>query len=79
MNAAVGNGGTQANARQRFADEIESIIGEAKANGETLRTGYHAGLLAVAYPDANFSIGRIIEELILAAAKASIPVEIGRA
>jgi hypothetical protein len=63
--------------RHLVLEEIEHIVAEAKAAGRVLRTGYHAGMIASRYPDA-FSIGRIIDELILAASRAGVAVEIGR-
>jgi hypothetical protein len=56
---------------------LEEIARSARDNGDTLRAGYHAGLLADAYPHA-FSIGRIIDELILAATREGVSIEIGR-
>ena len=58
-------------------EEIARIVKSARDNGVTLRTGYHAGLLADAYPHV-FSIGRIIDELVLAASREGIPLEIAR-
>lgn len=63
--------------RALVLEEITRIVGDAKTEGRVLRAGYHAGLLAHRYPDC-FSIGRFIDELIMAASKQGVPVEIGR-
>jgi hypothetical protein len=57
--------------------EIARIVESTRQHGGTLRAGYHAGLLADAYPHV-FSLGRIIDELVLAASKVKVPVEISR-
>jgi hypothetical protein len=64
-------------AEHHLFEEIARIVSEAKGGGGTLRTGYHAALLFDAYP-TTFSLGRIIDELILAAAREGVPVEISR-
>ena len=43
-----------------------------------MRTSEHAGALLAAYPDANFSLGRIIDEFVVAACAANVPIEMGR-
>jgi hypothetical protein len=58
-------------------EEIGRLVQSAKRDGETLRTGYHAGQLASAFPHA-FSLGRIVDELIRAATKEGVSVEIAR-
>jgi hypothetical protein len=67
----------QAIVQRLLLEEIARIVQSARDNGDTLRAGYHAGLLADAYPHA-FSIGRIIDELILAATREGVSIEIGR-
>ena len=69
----------QSVSRQLVFEEIARIVALAKARGEILvRAGYHAGMLAAAYPGATFSVGLIIDEIILAAAKAGLAVEMDR-
>lgn len=62
----------------RLRAEIDRIVSDAKMSGDTLRTGLHAGRLALMYSESNYSIGRIIEEIVVAAAEAGVPVEVGR-
>ncbi len=69
--------GRDAIVQRLLMEEIARIIESARENGETLRTGYHAGMIASAYPHV-FSIGRIVDELILAATREGIPVEMAR-
>ena len=69
---------TQAITRRLLLEEIPRIVADAKAEGMTLRTAHHAGILFATYPGANLSIGRIIDELVAAAAVAGVPVEIAR-
>ena len=56
------SGDAEAVSRQLLHEEIGRIVDDAKTLGETLRTGPHAARLAMAYPDAHFSIGRIVDE-----------------
>jgi len=63
-------------ARELMALELGRIVADAKRSGDTIRAGYHAGMLFAAYPKANYSIKWIIEELTLAAKKANVPIEI---
>jgi hypothetical protein len=58
-------------------EEIKRIVEDARKDGGTLRAGYQAGLLAVAHPNV-FSIGRIVDELVMQASKRKVPVEISR-
>ncbi len=58
-------------------EEVVRIVVGARDRGETLRTGYHAGSLFAAYPNT-FSLGRIVDELLLAATREKVAVEIGR-
>jgi hypothetical protein len=62
--------------RTLLAEEIERIVAETQSSGATLRTSFHAASLFAAYPGANFSVGRIIDELVVAASAAKVPVEI---
>ena len=64
--------------RTLLAEEIDRIVAEAQSRGATLRTSYHAASLFAAYPGANFSVGRIIDEIVVAASAAKVPVEIAR-
>ncbi len=66
--------------RQRSVSLLEAIariVVDTRNRGGTLRIGYHAGMLFAAYPDT-FSVGRIIDELVLAATREKVPSEIGR-
>jgi hypothetical protein len=63
--------------RRLVLDEIASIVADAKKAGRILRAGYHAGMLAARYGDC-FSVGRMIDELVLEASRQHVPVEIGR-
>ena len=68
---------TRHEARQLLLADIKIIIEGASASGGTLlRTGCHAQTLARNHPE--FSLGRIIDELTIAAASAGLPVEISR-
>ena len=60
-------------------DEIRHIVSKAIAGGETLRAGPHVHRLSEIYPSASMSQGRIADEIILAASKAGVAVEISRA
>jgi hypothetical protein len=77
MSSARG-GASNRTVRDHILQEIQEIVAEAAAAGETLRVGAHAKRLKEAYPSAGFSVGRITDELILAATKASVAVEIDR-
>jgi hypothetical protein len=55
---------------------IEAIVADAAVSGEMIRAGYHAGMMAADFPQ--FSLGRIIDEIVAAAAVAKVPVEISR-
>lgn len=65
-------------ARRLLKEEVERIVADVLANGRTLVTGRHAASLFAAYPDANFSVGRIVDELVAEAARAKVPVQITR-
>jgi hypothetical protein len=64
--------------RTLLLNAIERIVANAKGGGATIRAGYHAGMLAADFPNCNFSIGRIVDEVVLAATRAGVPVEIAR-
>ena len=64
--------------RQLLSEEIASIVAQAAATGGILRAGDHAEHLRRAYPATEYSLGHIIDELILAATKSGVPVEINR-
>ena len=57
-------------------EAIYRIVAEVQARGGTLRAGYHAGMLGAEHPE--FSVGRILDELVTEAAHQGVPVEIGR-
>ena len=68
---------TREDARQLLLADINIIIEAASNSGGTLlRTGCYAQTLARKHPE--FSLGRIIDELTIAATSAGLPVEIGR-
>ena len=64
-------------AERLLLEEIERIVGDARYRDETIRANHHARLLFDAYP-YTFSLGRIIDELVLAAAREGVPVDISR-
>ena len=66
---------SEAVARRRLREEIRRIVDKASASGQTLRASYFAAILFADYPGANFSVDRITNELLAAAAaaKASTP------
>lgn len=55
--------------------DIARVVAEAKAADAMLRPGYLAGILAVDHPDAEITVGTIIDELIAEAKRESIPSE----
>ena len=63
--------------RRLLLEEVGRIVADAKTAGSTIRAGYHAGMLAAAYPEV-FSIGRIVDELVLAATKEGVAIEMSR-
>ena len=65
-------------ARALLLEEVLRIVEDAKRSSSVVRAGYHAGQLLAAYPKAGFSLGRIIDEIVAAAAAARVPVEISR-
>jgi hypothetical protein len=75
MSAAGADGETVF--RVLLTEEIEHIVAEAQRIGGTLQTSYHAASL-FATPGANWSVGRIIHEIVLAASASNVPVEIAR-
>ena len=68
----------EAVSRQLLREEIERIVADAKAAEMTLNTAAHAARLFAAYPGAHYSVGRIVDELVVAATAAGLPVEIAR-
>ena len=56
-------------------DEIRFIVAEAILSGEVLPIRAHVERLAQTYGTSGFSRGGIANELILAAARAQVPVE----
>jgi hypothetical protein len=65
-------------ARQLVREEIERLVTDAEAQKATLRTGGNACRLFAAYSGANWSVGRIIDEMVAAASKRGVAVEIDR-
>jgi hypothetical protein len=57
-------------------EEIGNIVAGAAATGGTLRIGAHARRLTESYGGAGLSQRQIADELILAASKANLAVEI---
>jgi hypothetical protein len=72
------NSGTEATQRALLLKEIACIVGDAERNSDVLATGTHAAMLYAAYPDAHLSLGRIIDEIVLAASTKKVAVEINR-
>ena len=67
---------TRHDARQLLLADIKIIIEGASASGAMLRTSCYTQSLARKHPE--FSVGRIIDELTIAATSAGLPVEISR-
>ena len=67
---------TRHDARQLLLADIKIIIEGASASGGMLRTSCYTQTLARKHPE--FSVGRIIDELTIAATAAGLPVEISR-
>jgi hypothetical protein len=63
--------------RQLVFEEIERLVDDAKREGRAVHAGYLAGMLLASYPGAELAVGRIIGELVLAAGRAGVPVEVG--
>ena len=74
----MGYAGDKVSSRRLLLREIERIVADARAKGSILRTADHAARLFATYGSANFSIGKIVDELVAAAAVAKVPVEIAR-
>lgn len=56
--------------------EIARLVADAKASDTIICTTHHAALLFATSPDANFSIGRIAEELVEAAREAGVASDV---
>ena len=69
--------GSEVMQRMLLAKEIGCMLAVAKSKGSIVDVGHHAGVLLASYPRANFSLGRIIDEIVVAAAAAGVPIEIG--
>jgi len=63
---------------QRLLKDIQRIVADAMEAGEALYAAEHAARLFAACPECGFSIGRIVDELTLAASGVRVPVEIAR-
>jgi len=70
--------GTEATQRALLLKKIACIVSDAERNGSVLATGRHAAMLFADYPGANLSVGRIIDEIVIAAASKMVTVEINR-
>jgi hypothetical protein len=69
----------QALSRRLLKREIGRIVADARTTGVgILHTNDHAGRLAAIYPTAGYSIGHIIDEIVVAAAAAGVAVEVAR-
>jgi hypothetical protein len=68
-------GDSETVAREALAREIVSIVAEARAGGRMLRTGLQAARLFAAYPEANRSVGHIIDQLTAEAVAAGVAFE----
>jgi hypothetical protein len=60
-------------------DEIRAIVAEAMKKGGVLHIASHVERLATTYRTSTFSKGRIADEMILAASRAKVPVEMAHA
>ena len=56
--------------------EIARIVAKARVDGRLLRAAPHAVTLLSTYPDAHLSMDRILDEIVIAASAAKVPVEI---
>lgn len=74
----MGHAASEPNMRRLLLEEIERIVADTARAGTILRTGEIAARLAEIYPGTNFSIGRIIDEIIASATVAKVAVEISR-
>lgn len=70
--------GSEAAQRALLLKEIACIVRDAERNGGVLATGMHAARFFASFPGAHLSIGRIIDEIVLAAATKKVAVEIYR-
>ena len=68
----------KAEARERLSAEIERIVTHAVRMRSIVRTGYFAGMLAVAYAETGLSTSDIIDAIADAAARRGVAVEITR-
>jgi hypothetical protein len=66
---------TVATERTLLIREIARLIEDAKASGKPIRAAYHAGMLAMRFPDANLPLGVIIEEITSVAKAAGVAIE----
>jgi hypothetical protein len=64
--------------RRLLKEEVERIVEEARRKSVIVRAGYHAGMLAMTVLGVHFSVGRLVDEIVLAAAKKGVPVEMSR-
>jgi hypothetical protein len=58
--------------------EIARIVAAAASEGRALVTGPHVAKLQAAYPDTGWSTRRLIDELVLTAITAGLPIQITR-
>jgi len=52
----------QSIARKLLLEEVVQLVENARMSRAILRTGFHAARLFTIYLDANFSIGRIVDD-----------------
>lgn len=64
--------------RTLLLEQIAIIVADAERDGRIISTARHAARLFASFPGANFSIGRIIDELVLAASSRRVALEITR-
>ena len=62
---------------QLVLEEIDRLVDDAKHEGCSVHAGYLAGVILASYTGADLAVGRIIGELVLAAGRAGVSVEVG--
>ena len=60
------------------SEEIERIISEASKDGGLVRAGQMARLLTQTYPNSGFEHGDLVDQIIAAAARAGVAVEMSQ-
>jgi hypothetical protein len=69
---------SQARSRTLLLEEVVQLVANARLAGIILKTGFHAARLFTTYPEAHFSMGRIMNEIVLDVTKRGVPVQITR-